>query len=91
VVAVRRWDSPEPLSAGERCPLTLFLYSLGGPIDRVELLVEAQAEIEPPGRRLTIEQPVEGGYATHTHFSITLGDAHLYHGHHQCHPRQLLR
>lgn len=47
VVAVRRWDSPEQLSAGERIPFELFLYSLGGPIDRVELLTEAQPVIEP--------------------------------------------
>jgi hypothetical protein len=48
VVAVRRWDSPDQLSAGERIPFELFLYSLGGPIDRVVLLVEAQPVIEPP-------------------------------------------
>ena len=48
VVAVRRWDSPDQLSAGERIPFTLFLYSLGGPIDQVALLVEAQPVIEPP-------------------------------------------
>ncbi|MBW6465970.1 MAG: LysM peptidoglycan-binding domain-containing protein [Brevefilum sp.] len=47
VVAVRRWDSPNQLSAGERIPFEVFLYSLGGPIDRVELLVEAQPVIEP--------------------------------------------
>jgi LysM repeat protein len=48
VVAVRRWDSPDQLSAGERIPFELFLYSLGGPIDQVALLVEAQPVIEPP-------------------------------------------
>jgi LysM repeat protein len=48
VLAVRRWDSPDQLSAGERIPFELFLYSLGGPIDRVALLVEAQPVIETP-------------------------------------------
>jgi LysM repeat protein len=47
VVAVRRWDSPEQLSPGGRISFSTFLYSLGGPIDRVELLVEAQAVLEP--------------------------------------------
>jgi LysM repeat protein len=48
VVAVRRWDGPEPLSGGTELPFTLYLYSLGGPIDRVDLMVEAPAEIELP-------------------------------------------
>ena len=48
VVAVRRWEGPEPLSGGDQLPFTLYLYSLGGSIDRVDLLVEAPAEIEPP-------------------------------------------
>ena len=47
VLAVRRWDSPEPLSPGESIPFSTFLYSLGGSIERVELLVEAQPFIEP--------------------------------------------
>ena len=47
VVAVRRWDSPDPLSPGGRIPFSTFLYSLGGPIDRVDLLVEAQPVINP--------------------------------------------
>ena len=45
VVAVRRWEGPEPLSGGEELPFTLYLYSLGGEIDRVDLMVEAQPEI----------------------------------------------
>lgn len=48
VVAVRRWDSIEPLSGGGSLPFTLYLYSLGGPIERVDLLVEAPGEIVPP-------------------------------------------
>lgn len=47
VVAVRRGDSPEALSGGVRLPFTLYLYSLGGAIDRVDLLAEAQPEIVP--------------------------------------------
>ena len=47
VLGVRRWDSPDPLSPGGRIPFSTFLYSLGGPIDRVDLLVEAQPFIEP--------------------------------------------
>jgi hypothetical protein len=46
IVAVRRWESAGPLTAGARLPFTLFLYSLGGSIDRVELMVEAPAEIK---------------------------------------------
>jgi hypothetical protein len=48
VVAVRRWDSPDQLSAGESIPFEMFLYSLGGSIDQVTLLAEAQPVIEPP-------------------------------------------
>ena len=47
VVAVRRWDSPDQLFPGGRIPFATFLYSLAGPIDRIDLLVEAQAVIEP--------------------------------------------
>ena len=42
VVAYRRWDSLQGLSARSELPFELSLYSLAGPIDRVELLVEAQ-------------------------------------------------
>jgi LysM repeat protein len=45
VVAVRRWEGPQPVSSSAELPFTLYLYSLGGPIDRVDLLVEAPAEI----------------------------------------------
>ena len=45
VVAVRRWDSPTQISGGERIPFELFLYSMGGAIDRVDLQVEAQPMI----------------------------------------------
>lgn len=47
VVAVRRWDSEATLTGGGRTPFNLFLYSLGGPIERVDLLAEAQPAIEP--------------------------------------------
>jgi LysM repeat protein len=47
VVAVRRWDSEATLTGGDRTPFNLFLYSLGGPIERVDLLAEAQPAIEP--------------------------------------------
>lgn len=46
IVAVRRWDSPGLLSGGTELPFTLYLYSLGGPIERVDLLVEAPAQAE---------------------------------------------
>lgn len=46
VVAIRRWDSERQLSGGERVEFELFLYSLGNPIDRVNLMVEAQPVIE---------------------------------------------
>ena len=42
VVAYRRWDSLQGLAARSELPFELSLYSLAGPIDRVELLVEAQ-------------------------------------------------
>ena len=48
IVAVRRWDSPGLLSGGTELPFTLYLYSLGGPIERVDLLVEAPAQAEAP-------------------------------------------
>ncbi|NLN70605.1 MAG: LysM peptidoglycan-binding domain-containing protein [Chloroflexi bacterium] len=48
VVAVRRWEGTEPLSGDAELPFTLYLYSLGGPIDRVDLMVEMPAEVKPP-------------------------------------------
>ncbi len=42
VVAVRRWESDVQLSAGEKVPFELALYSMGNAIDRVSLLVEAR-------------------------------------------------
>lgn len=48
VVAVRRWESPEEvLSAGDAIPFEFSLFSLGGEIDRVEVLAEALA-VQPP-------------------------------------------
>jgi LysM repeat protein len=43
IVAVRRWDSMEMLTAGADRPFELTLYSLSGAIDRVDLVVEARA------------------------------------------------
>jgi hypothetical protein len=48
VVAVRRWDSSRQLSPGDSEPFSLFLYSMGGRIDRVDLLVEARSDQDPP-------------------------------------------
>lgn len=46
VVGVRRWDWNEPLRAGESLDFSLNLYSLGGGIDRVEVLTEAHRVYE---------------------------------------------
>ncbi|NMB87208.1 MAG: LysM peptidoglycan-binding domain-containing protein [Chloroflexi bacterium] len=42
IVAVRRWESSQPLGAGESLPVSLELYSLGAGIQRVEAQVEAR-------------------------------------------------
>jgi hypothetical protein len=42
IVAVRRWESPTPLSAGGSLDATLTLYTAGDPITRVEVLAEAR-------------------------------------------------
>jgi hypothetical protein len=46
VVAVRRWDFNEAVSAGEEVSFSLILYSLGNEIDTVDVLVEAHRLIE---------------------------------------------
>lgn len=43
VLGVRRWDRLEPLSAGSSLTFDLTVYSMGGEIDHVDLLVEARA------------------------------------------------
>lgn len=43
VLGVRRWEWLESLSAGSSLSFDLTLYSMGGEIDRVDLLVEARA------------------------------------------------
>lgn len=43
VVAVRRWDADAPIEAGIAIPFEITLYSMGEPIDQVNLLVEARA------------------------------------------------
>ena len=47
VVATRRWESDRQLSAGETLTFNLFLYSLKGTIDHVDLLVEARPVFQP--------------------------------------------
>jgi LysM repeat protein len=42
MVGVRRWENAAPLAAGSSIPFNLAVYSLGGEIDRVDLLVEAR-------------------------------------------------
>ncbi len=42
VLGVRRWDRLEPVSAGSKLPFELTVYSMGGEIDRVDVLVEAR-------------------------------------------------
>ena len=48
IVATRRWASPEQLAKGKQVNFEIFLYSLGAPIDRVELLAEAQPPLQLP-------------------------------------------
>lgn len=43
VVAVRRWEAQNQLAAGESLAFELTVYSLGGAIERVDVLGEAQA------------------------------------------------
>ena len=45
IVGVRKWEAETPLSPGASLPFEITVYSLGPPIDRVEVLVEAR---EPP-------------------------------------------
>jgi LysM repeat protein len=42
ILAVRRWENDLDLLAGEEVTFSVTLYSMGGPIDRVDLLAEAQ-------------------------------------------------
>lgn len=44
IVAARRWEATDPLSAGSELPFEIMLYSFAGEIDRVILLAEAQPE-----------------------------------------------
>jgi LysM repeat protein len=41
VVAARRWEAELPLTSGEPLKFSINLYSLGGPIERVDVLAEA--------------------------------------------------
>ena len=45
IVAVRRWDSALELAASGELDFEIRLYSMAGPIDRVDLLAEAQPVI----------------------------------------------
>jgi len=47
VVAVRRWDAEAPFEPGATFPFSITLYSMGGPINQVRLLVEARARDIP--------------------------------------------
>ena len=47
ILAVRRWDSMNAASAGQDLSFEFFVYSLGGAIDHVDLVVEARAVVEP--------------------------------------------
>ena len=42
VVGVRKWEANSTLEAGEDLPFEITVYSLGPPIERVEVLVEAR-------------------------------------------------
>jgi hypothetical protein len=42
VVGLRRWEAAAPLPAGGRLPFALNVYSVGGTIMKVDLLVEAR-------------------------------------------------
>jgi len=42
VVGVRKWEANSALEAGEDLPFDITVYSLGPPIERVEVLVEAR-------------------------------------------------
>ncbi len=44
VVAARRWEVDGPVGTGETRDFTLSLYSLGGPIETVDLLAEAHRQ-----------------------------------------------
>ena len=47
VVGVRRWDAEPPFDPREVIPFSLTLYSMGEPIDLINLLVEARAKQIP--------------------------------------------
>ena len=44
IVAVRRWENEQAIETGDQHPFAFVIYSLGGAIDRVDLLVEAYRE-----------------------------------------------
>jgi len=44
IVAVRRWENEQTIGNGDQNPFVFALYSLGEPIGRVDLLVEAYRE-----------------------------------------------
>lgn len=48
VVAARRWEAELPFASGEPLSFAINLYSLGGSIDRVDVLAEALAVQENP-------------------------------------------
>lgn len=42
IVGIRKWVADENLTSGDRIKFNLIVYSLGTPIDRVDILVEAR-------------------------------------------------
>ena len=48
VVAARRWEAVQPITTDELLAFTINLYSLGDPIERVDLLAEALAVQKTP-------------------------------------------
>jgi len=42
IIGVRRWEKPDrnPIATGETQPVTMYIYSIGGEINRVELFTE---------------------------------------------------
>jgi hypothetical protein len=46
ITGYRRWEASEPLQPGSSAPFEIILYSLGAPIERVDVQLEA-ASIQP--------------------------------------------
>lgn len=44
VVGIRRYEAPQPLTSDESLDFSLIVYSMGAPIERVDLLTEARPQ-----------------------------------------------